>query len=283
MLRQVALVTEVPDIPIRDLTRVAAAVQKQVTRDFGPIWDVEATVSVFNNLDDVPVGTWPVIIEKDIGEDPGVGGFHTTRDTGQPYALVLYEDGWEMTVSHETLEMLADPSGNRLQAADSVAPGQGRVNYLVEACDPCEAPDCGYQVNGITLSDFYTPHFFDPVQSPGVRYDFTGKIQKPLEVVRGGYLSWVDPISGQVFQERYFGNQPEVVNLSLDGRMQGEGSLRERVDRATAEYRRRQIKERASREKNLAPVKERSGLLVKSRQSQAQFWRARIAELKRKR
>jgi hypothetical protein len=51
---------------------------------------------------------------------------------------------------------------------------QGRVEFLVEVSDPSEAAQFGYTVNGIPVSDFYTPHYFDPVQANGVRYSQTG-------------------------------------------------------------------------------------------------------------
>ena len=144
MLRQLALVSDVRGISMSDLTSVAAALQKQVQRDFAPIWDVEATVAVFTSLDDVPVGTWPVLIVESL-PDPSVGGFHTTRN-GQPFAIVRFDSSWPMTASHETLEMLADPSGNRLTPGNSPQSGQGSVEFVVEVCDPCEAPDFGYEV-----------------------------------------------------------------------------------------------------------------------------------------
>src|SRR5262249_60797197 len=84
--------------------------------------------------------------------------------------------------------MLADPFGNRVVAAQSVKPGQGRVRYLVEVCDPSEDTQYGYTVNGLLVSDFYTPHFFDPVKNTAVRYSFTGAITAPRTLLRGGYL-----------------------------------------------------------------------------------------------
>jgi hypothetical protein len=89
--------------------------------------------------------------------------------------------------------MLVDPFGNRLIASDSIKKGQGRVKYLVEVCDPSEDASFGYSVNGVLLSDFYTPHFFDPVHSSATRYSFTGAIKQPREIKKGGYLSWYDP------------------------------------------------------------------------------------------
>ena len=58
----------------------------------------------------------------------------------------------------------------------------------MEVSDPCEASEFAYSVNGILVSDFYTPKYFDPVAAPGVRYSFTGSLTGPLQMLRGGYL-----------------------------------------------------------------------------------------------
>jgi hypothetical protein len=59
--------------------------------------------------------------------------------------------------------------------------------YLIEACDPCQA--CSYDISGVLVSDFITPHYFEPHLLPGVRYSFTGAITAPRQVLRGGYLT----------------------------------------------------------------------------------------------
>jgi hypothetical protein len=198
MLNQVALISETKNITSSALGMISAAIQKQVSRDLAPIWNIEATVDAFEKLEDVPLGYWQVLIKDDIEED--AAGIHLNDDNGQPYALVQYADDWSLTTSHETLEMLVDPSGNRSVATNSPDPKQGRVLVLVEVSDPSEAPEFGYSVNGVLVSDFYTPHFFDPVTAPGVRYSFTGAIKEPRQVLDGGYISWWDPLSGHVFQ-----------------------------------------------------------------------------------
>jgi hypothetical protein len=104
MVNQVALVSETRKISSSPLSMVSAAIQKQVSRDLGPIWDIEATVDAFDNLEDVPLGYWQVIIKESIGFD--AGGIHLNTDNGQPFALVEYSEDWSLTTSHETLEML---------------------------------------------------------------------------------------------------------------------------------------------------------------------------------
>jgi hypothetical protein len=140
-----AIVSETPAADLRGVTFAAAAIQRQVLQDFGPLWAIDATVSAFASLDDVPVGYWPVIVETDI-ETPGAAGIHEDKG-GQPFALIEYSNTWSLTASHEVLEMLADPWGRRVHAGQSVKPGQGRVEFLVEVCDPCETAEVGYHVN----------------------------------------------------------------------------------------------------------------------------------------
>jgi hypothetical protein len=230
LVKQVALVSLSAKVSLADTLKISAALQKQIVRDFSPIWQVRATIDAFASLDDVPPGYWPIIIMDNIGV-PGAGGIHLDRN-GQPYALVMATQGTSLTCSHELLEMLADPFGNRLVASDSIKPGQGRVNYLVEICDPSEAGEFGYSINGIAVSDFYTPHYFDPVALPGVRYSFTGALKKPKQVLKGGYLSWIDPISGQWWQALFMGTAMTFSgphNWKLDSGK----SLREVVDSFT--------------------------------------------------
>jgi hypothetical protein len=211
LIRQLALVSDTQNVSFSAVSRVGAALQKQATRDLAPIWQIKATVDSFAKLEEVPVGYWPIIItEEDLGDAAGI---HEDKQ-GQPFALVKFDKGWSLTASHECLEMLVDPFGNRLIAGQSPMKNQGRVEFLVEVCDPSEDTPFAYRVNGIVLSDFYTPNYFDPTVATGVRYSFTGALQAPREVLRGGYLSWHDPVSDHWFQEIFFsGSKPAFRDL----------------------------------------------------------------------
>ena len=227
--RNLALVADTKKITPSQLTKVAAALQKQATRDFGPLWDIQANVSGFARLQDVPTDYWPVIVRDDI-KTPGAAGVHEDKNR-QPFALVQFSDAWSLTASHETLEMLADPFGNRLVAGKSPKRGQGRVNFLVEVCDPCEDQQFAYTVNGVTVSDFYTPHFFDPVSESSVRYSYTGAVKGPRTILQGGYLSWGVLETNEWFQMIWF-DTAKPVWRSL-GVLSGTGSLRATIDRLT--------------------------------------------------
>jgi hypothetical protein len=109
MLVQVALVSQSASIASREVAIVSAALQKQVTRDFAPIWEVQATVDSFEQLADVPLGYWAIIMRDDVRSTEQAEGIHKDKD-GQPFALVQAAEGWSLTASHECLEMLADHS-----------------------------------------------------------------------------------------------------------------------------------------------------------------------------
>jgi hypothetical protein len=224
-----AIVTELSEVSPSDLTRVSAAIQTQVLRDFSPIWNVQAGVDAFTNLDDVPLGYWPIIIEKDI-DMSGAAGVHENKDDGQPFALIQYSDTWSLTTSHETLEMLADPSGNRLIANPSPDDGKTPVQILVEVCDPSEDSQFAYNINGIMVSDFYTPQYFDIKKTPGVRYSFTGAISEPREVLKGGYISWHDRATGHWMQIQFFDTAPKTVTL---GALVAAENFRAAIDKMT--------------------------------------------------
>jgi hypothetical protein len=276
LLRQLALVSESSQVKTSELLRVAAALQKQASRDLAPIWDVSATVDAFETLEDVPLGYWPMIIMDDIGFD-GAAGIHLDKDN-QPFSLITSSsdlDTWSLTASHEELEMLVDPFGNRLVAGDSPKADQDRVEFLVEVADPSEDAEFAYTVNGILVSDFYTPRFFDPIVCSGVRYSFTGAITEPRQVLRGGYLSWHDPVSDDWWQEIWFsGSAPSFRNL---GPLEAKGeSLRSQIDRRTQSETAKALAKGRS-------VAAAAGLMAaasqQARTSKADHWHEQIGEI----
>jgi hypothetical protein len=277
LIRQLALVSESQQIPDGDVLKVSAALQKQATRDLAPIWDISATVDAFKTLDDVPPGYWPMIVMDDIGVQ-GAAGIHEDKN-GQPFALITASsdlDMWALTASHEALEMLVDPQGNRLVAGDSPMSDQGRVSFLVEVCDPCEAANFAYSANGILVSDFYTPNYFDPVSAPGVRYSFTGSITEPRQMLSGGYLSWVDPASSHWWQEIWFeGDKPSFRDLGVIDQ-KTTGNVRAAIDRLTIED---TLKAIGRGRKKAAAAGLTSAVLAKSSSSMAAIWRQQISDI----
>jgi hypothetical protein len=173
---------------------------------------------------------------------PTEGGFHLTKHN-QPYAKVEVGAGWSIAASHEILEMSVDPSGNRLQVSTAIEVAGGKIRdtagqfeYLVEVCDPCEAPDFGYEINGVAVSDFLTPNFYDTTMTPSVRYSFTGALTAPRQIKPGGYISWVNAAANEVQQLQYLDpNKPPVIkNLGAWSDAQSLRSFADSKSRPTA-------------------------------------------------
>ena len=236
----VALVPEYPGFDLGLLMRVAAAIQKQITRDVAPIWGVSATVDPFASLEDVPIGYWPVVVTtRDLG---GQDGTHLDQD-GAPYALVEAEPEWSLTASHECIEMILDPFGSRTVPGTAPREDQGRAEFLVEVCDPCQGSVNAYSVNDVLVADFVTPAYFEIPSAPAAlevgaaphaRYSYSGKVARPRDVLPGGYLCWRDPLTRHWWQRSNLDGKVSDTDLgTLDVATRGHRSLREVVNSFT--------------------------------------------------
>jgi hypothetical protein len=100
------------------------------------------------------------------------------------------DDGgkWTVTFSHEYLEMLADPNIN-LCAFDEHA----HRLYAYEVCDAVEADKLGYDIDGVTVSDFVYPGWFEPLHAvKSENFAFKSAASAPFELLPGGYISYYD-------------------------------------------------------------------------------------------
>lgn len=179
LLNQSTVVTD------QQLAQILPALQAQVTEDFAPVWNLNADLS----LGSPPPGAWTLTV-NDESDTPGAIGYHDVCDRdghGRPcgYASAVTAADSDLplsqVISHELLEMLADPMTSTFVKV-------GTRFYIQEVCDSPESLDYAYQRDGVVLSDFVTPAFFRPGHVGP--YDFTGHIEKPLQVLPGGYISW---------------------------------------------------------------------------------------------
>jgi len=197
--------------PEDQVLRAVSSLNKQIVRDFGPIWGVTAVVDAVFDPQQVTPAKWVIALVDDL-QHSGLAAFHGWT-SGVPYAAVEMTPTWTISLSHECLEMLADPFGELRVAGDSPASNQGRVEFLLEVCDPCQSDEHAYDVDGVMMSDFYTPNYFDPVFSPGVRYSFKeNSLPRPLHVPPGGYLTWRNPSDDCWYQYDYLTSQP-IINV----------------------------------------------------------------------
>jgi len=231
---QIVLVDQTHEIDPTLLHSAALALNSQVTQDLPGCWSgIDAAVSYAPSLAAVPQGSWPVFLVKSL--PPGEGGYHMDK-RNQPYAKVIAssaDETWTIDASHEIVEMLVDPYGNRTQSSQAIAISgndvvdtSGTFSYLVEACDPCEANNYAYEIAGIAVSDFITPHFYDASVTSGVTYSFKANIQRPRQLLPGGYISYTLP-DGSMQQILWVDPGPPTYNnLGPTGAVR---SLREAV------------------------------------------------------
>jgi hypothetical protein len=140
-------------------------------------------------------------------------------------------------------------------------------------------------VNGVLVSDFYTPDYFDPVAVSSVRYSFTGAIKAPRTILDDGYISWHDLATGHWMQLRMFADElsnkkPHVVDLNTQTTfaklLQAGVSLRSAVDRVTKTASRVQ-----RMTKSVAQTTRRSARRVEEASSSAaDDWRRQIDRVK---
>jgi hypothetical protein len=166
---------------------VVAACAKQVVRDFSTPWAVIADVIAGG----IPSATDWIITILDNSDQDGALGYHDNSQVpaGRVFAHTdqLYGLKWSVTLSHEILELLADPfllNTAQIRKATFVA---------LEVCDPCEADEAGYEIDGVSVSDFVLPAWFG---SPGPRMDFAGHITRSFDLMPGGYVSLWTPLKG---------------------------------------------------------------------------------------
>jgi hypothetical protein len=86
-----------------------------------------------------------------------------------------------------------------------------------------------YGIQGIAVSDFIAPRFYDPVATAGTRCSFGGNIEQPRQVLPGGYISFANPEADEWQQILFVGSKP---TLKVLGSASG-SSIRAFVDNST--------------------------------------------------
>lgn len=171
---------------------VVDALQIQVHRDFAPEWGIDADLIFVPQHITPDATTWWLVILDD-SDAAGALGYHELTPTGFPIGKVFaktdiqYNLKWSVTASHELLEMLSDPDINLTTFVQTS--NTSGVLYAYENCDAVEADELGYDINGVAVSDFVLPCYFQETM-PSQKWDFCGHLTGPIpNMLPGGYLS----------------------------------------------------------------------------------------------
>jgi len=191
----IAIVTQSTLVSTSDAASMTQAIASQIRLDVAPLWDrAPAAVVFYTDTSAIPATAHVITITDSIKDQPaGVLGYHTEDQGGKLWGIVAAQpelsNGGKVTtgdwsvssvLSHEVLEMFVDPNCN-LWSND----GKGTM-YTFEVCDPVEAPS--YAVNGVSVSNFVTPAWFDPLAGPGAQFDKLSLLTAPFSILKGGYV-----------------------------------------------------------------------------------------------
>lgn len=120
-----------------DIADAVEALQIQVHRDFAPAWAVDADVSFVPSSQQPDPQAWQIVV-ADNSDTPGALGYHDLTPAGLPVGYVFAKDdldagtSWTVTLSHELIEILADPWIDDVTLVDN-GDGTGTL-YAAEVC-----------------------------------------------------------------------------------------------------------------------------------------------------
>lgn len=183
-----------------EVQKVVPALQTQVHRDFAPAWGIDAELQFVPHGKRPASTTWWLVV-LDNSDQAGALGYHDITRQGLPLGKVFaksdqqYGLQWSVTASHELLEMLADPDIN-LTAFVQKDMQHGRL-YAYEVCDAVEADELGYQIDGVTVSDFVFPAWFETFRKKdAAQFDYCKLVKEPFQLLKGGYIGVYDVNAG---------------------------------------------------------------------------------------
>lgn len=174
--------------------RAVSAVAQQVSRHFAPAWSVRGSVVLGTRSADA------IVYLQDEPDVEDVLGYHDQEHSGKPRGFVFpsvstaYGEEWSTTLSHEVLELFANPY--TYGYALGKHPTENRdVLFWVEVADPVQADT--YEIGSVKVSNFVMPWYFTRHAEPSWKNDHLGTSLKSLGLRPGGYLGFYDPLAGE--------------------------------------------------------------------------------------
>jgi len=194
-----------------EVARVLRAVNRQIEGDFAPYWSRGAMLRLEGRSTAQPRVKRPpdlrgdaiIYIWDQVRVDDALG-YHEANNQGIPYGFVFteiarqLEEPWSVTLSHEALELIGDPTANVLATGPHPEDPAKLVFHWYEMCDAVQTEQ--YAIDGVEVSNFVLPLYFTPDNEPGGRNDFlnrrgSGGPLRSFDVKPGGYVGFYDPES----------------------------------------------------------------------------------------
>jgi hypothetical protein len=239
-----------------ELQTVIRALNRQIEEDFAPYWGMSATLRLQGRSVSEPETSQladmrgdAVIYLWDEADVEDALGYHFQNNRGVPFGFVFTEiakeigEDWSVTLSHEALELIADPETNLLVMGPHPDPSEKRdVFHWFEMCDAVQSES--YEIDRIKVSNFVLPLYFTGTRKDdevGARNDFLGRVHngetlRSFSISPGGYIGFYDP---QL-------ENSDTYSLRDDrlARRRFEGKLKAKEARRAVRYRSAEIRER---------------------------------------
>ena len=204
----IAIINHATVVNADQVQHAVAALQQQLNNDFAPVWGTTARLRIITDTSQMGTYDWLMAVADDT-DQAGALGYHDLTDQGQPVGFVFaktdadFNLSWTVTLSHEILEMLMDPYISNVVFNQTDNTG-GKL-YAFEMCDAVEDDSLGYQINGVLLSNFVYPAYFESFRQ-NAKYDHQHKLTAPFSLATGGYMS-VFPIPNKQGWVQVFGQE----------------------------------------------------------------------------
>lgn len=188
-----------------DAKTMVDAVAIQIVRDVAPDWSrLPCPPIYFSTEAEIPAGM-PRLAIVDASDQANALGYHTIDNGGNITGIVAVKPvldaggsalvgPWSVAsvLSHEVIEAMIDPF------CCSLSETNDGHRWPIEPGDACEG--ASYEINGVSVSNYSLPNFFNPMPAPGAKFDKLGVLPGPFTLsATGGYADIEDP-SGKVTQ-----------------------------------------------------------------------------------
>ncbi len=187
-----------------DFAALLIALQKFLDTCFVPVWGTPANLVKSAKF---IAGAWAIVFLDD-ADAPGALGYHDLTPDGLPLSKVFVKTTLtasgkvSVTACHELAEMLVDP------AINLCATGPKGLIYAYETSDAVEEEE--FKINGLAMSDFVYPAFFEGFRKTGsAQFDYLKKIKRPFQILKGGYMpvfkngQWTQIFGSTAKEKRY--------------------------------------------------------------------------------
>jgi len=189
------------------------AINRQIKEDFEPYWSLGATLRLEGKTGPKPKPQESADLRGDAilylwdkTNVPNALGYHERNNSVIPFGFVFTElsaqlgENWTVTLSHEALDLIADPEVNLLVMGPHPSTANLDVFHWYEMCDAVQAEI--YKIDDIEVSNFVLPLYFTGGDEVGGRNDFLGrghdgKTLKSFSVNPGCYIGFFNPQTGE--------------------------------------------------------------------------------------